>query len=119
MFYGTLKSEVDRICKNGQNILFDVDVVGGSNIKKYYGRKALAVFIQPPSIQELENRLFARSTDRPEDIKERIAKAEHELSYVYLFDSIIINDKLEVALREAEEIVRQFLEKSHEWKSCN
>lgn len=117
-FYGTLKSEVSRICKNGQNILFDVDVVGGSNIKKYYGEKALAVFIQPPSIKELENRLFARSTDCPEVIKERIEKAEHELTYVNLFDVIIINDKLEVALQEAEEKVRQFLEKNSDWKNC-
>ena len=118
-FYGTLKSEVDRICKNGQNILFDVDVEGGSNIKKYYGDKALAVFIQPPSIKELENRLLARSTDCLEVIKERIAKAEHELSYVHLFDIIIINDKLEEALREAEEKVRQFLAESSDLKRCD
>ena len=117
--YGTLKSEVDRICKNGQNILFDVDVVGGSNIKKYYGEKALAVFIQPPSIQELENRLIARSTDHIKVIKSRIAKAEHELSYANLFDIIIINDRLEDAFSEAEDKVRQFLEKSPDWKNCN
>jgi guanylate kinase len=116
-FYGTLKSEVDRICKNGQNILFDVDVVGGSNIKKFYGEKALAVFIQPPSIKELENRLIARSTDCLEVIKERISKAEHELTYVNLFDVVIINDKLEVALQEAEEKVREFLDKSSELKN--
>jgi guanylate kinase len=117
-FYGTLKSEVDRICKNGQNILFDVDVVGGSNIKKSYGEKALAVFIQPPSIKELENRLLARSTDCLEVIKQRIAKAEHELTYVNLFDVIIINDKLEDAYKEAEEKVRQFLEESTDLKNC-
>jgi guanylate kinase len=110
-FYGTLKSEVERISQNGQNILFDIDVVGGSNIKKYYGDKALAVFVQPPSIKELENRLMTRSTDQPEVIKERIAKAEHEMGYIGLFDIIIINDKLEVALREAEEKIRYFLEK--------
>lgn len=117
-FYGTLKSEVDRICKNGQNILFDVDVVGGSNIKKYYGEKALAVFIQPPSIKELENRLLARSTDCIDVIKERIAKAEHELTYVHLFDIIIINDQLEAALHEAEEKIREFLERSPDRKNC-
>jgi guanylate kinase len=117
-FYGTLKSEVNRICKNGQNILFDVDVVGGSNIKKYYGEKALAVFIKPPSLIELENRLLARSTDCPEMIRERIAKAEHELTYVNLFDIIIINDQLENALQEAEVNVRKFLDKSPDWKSC-
>jgi guanylate kinase len=110
-FYGTLKSEVERISQNGQNILFDIDVVGGSNIKKYYGDKALAVFVQPPSIKELENRLMTRSTDQPEVIKERIAKAEQEMGYIGLFDIIIINDKLEVALREAEEKIRYFLEK--------
>ncbi len=108
-FYGTLKSEVDRICKNGQNILFDVDVVGGSNIKKYYKDKALAVFIQPPSIKELEKRLLTRSTDCLEVIKSRLAKAEHELTYVNLFDIVIINDKLEEALQEAEEKIIQFL----------
>jgi guanylate kinase len=117
-FYGTLKSEVDRICKNGQNILFDVDVIGGSNIKKYYGEKALAVFIQPPSIKELENRLFARSTDCDEVIRQRIAKAEHELSYASLFDVIIINDKLDAALREAEEKVRTFLSENSKLKNC-
>lgn len=113
-FYGTLKSEVDRILKNGQNILFDIDVAGGSNIKKYYGEKALAVFVQPPSIQELENRLIGRSTDDPEVIRERIAKAEYEMGYTVLFDLIIINDKLEDALREAEEKIGQFLEKNRD-----
>ena len=111
-FYGSLKSEVDRICKNGQNILFDVDVVGGSNIKKFYGERALAVFIQPPSIKELENRLISRSTDCMEVIKQRIAKAEYELTFVNLFDIVIINDQLEVALQEAEEKVRTFLERN-------
>ena len=109
-FYGTLKSEVERILENGQNILFDIDVVGGSNIKKYFGVRALAVFIQAPSVQELENRLVNRSTDHPEVIKERIAKAEHEMSFVHLFDVVIVNDILEVALAEAEGKVRQFLE---------
>ncbi len=113
-FYGTLKSEVDRISKNGQNILFDIDVEGGSNIKKVYGEKALAVFVRAPSIKELENRLIERSTDHPEVIKERVAKAAHEMGYIDLFDIIIINDKLEDALQEAEVKVRQFLEKAVE-----
>jgi guanylate kinase len=113
-FYGSLKSEVDRICKNGQNILFDVDVVGGSNIKKFYGEKALAVFIQPPSIKELENRLISRSTDCMEVIKQRIAKAEYELTFVNLFDIVIINDQLKDALQEAEEKVRKFLDGSRD-----
>jgi guanylate kinase len=113
-FYGTLKSEVDRIFQNGQNILFDIDVEGGSSIKKHYGEKALAVFVQPPSIKELENRLIERSTDPPEVIRERIAKAEHEMSYIGMFDLIIINDKLGEALQEAEDKVRKFLENSPE-----
>ena len=108
-FYGTLKSEVERISKNGQNILFDIDVVGGSNIKKFYGEKALAVFVQAPSIAELKNRLLSRSTDHPEVIDARIAKAELEMSYVHFFDIVIINDKLEDALCEAEEKVVRFL----------
>ena len=108
-FYGTLKSEVSRILGNGQNILFDVDVVGGSNIKKYYGDRALAFFIQPPSITELENRLIARSTDDKEVIRKRVEKAARELAYAPLFDVIIVNDTLEHALQEAEEKVRAFL----------
>jgi len=110
-FYGTLKSEVDRICKNGQNMLFDVDVVGGSNIKKYYGDKALAIYIQPPSIHDPENRLITRSADCVEVIKSQVTKTEHELSSIDLFDVIILNDRLEDALREAEEKVSRFLEK--------
>ena len=108
-FYGTLKSEVDRICKKGENILFDVDVVGGSNIKKYYGDRALAVFVQPPSIEELENRLITRSTDNKEMIIKRVEKARHELGYSGLFDLIIVNDQLEDAFREAEEKIREFI----------
>ena len=108
-FYGTLKSEVERISQNGQNILFDIDVVGGSNIKKFYGERALAVFVQAPSIEELKRRLENRSTDRPEIIMQRIEKAEQEMSYVGLFDVIIVNDQLNKALLEAEEKVRQFL----------
>ncbi len=108
-FYGSLKSEVERLLANGQNVLFDVDVVGGSNIKKHYGSLALALFIQPPSITELEKRLIARSTDGDEVIRKRIAKAEHELAYAPLFDVIIVNDTLEHALKEAEERVNEFL----------
>ncbi len=108
-FYGTLKSEVERILRNGQNILFDIDVVGGSNIKKFFGDKALAVLIKAPTIEDLKSRLVNRSTDRPEVIEKRIAKAEHEMSYVDLFDVVIVNDKLEDALIEAEAKVVQFL----------
>lgn len=108
-FYGTLKSEVDRITANGNNVIFDVDVVGGLNIKKYYEDKALAVFIQPPSVEELENRLRGRSTDSEEVIRNRVDKFIYELSYANRFDTIIVNDKLEDALTEAEETLKKFL----------
>ena len=104
-FYGTLKSEVERI------LIFDVDVVGGLNIKKYYGNQALALFIQPPSIQALEQRLKNRATDTPEVIAHRIAKAEYELSFAPKFDKIIVNDILEKAQEEAYRSIRQFLDK--------
>jgi guanylate kinase len=108
-FYGSLKSEVEKILGSGLNILFDVDVVGGSNIKKYFGDRALAFFIQPPSITELEKRLIARSTDVHDVIKERVEKATRELAYAPLFDVIIINDTLEHALQEVDEKVKDFL----------
>lgn len=108
-FYGSLKSEVEKILGSGQNIIFDVDVVGGSNIKKYYGDRALAFFIQPPSLTELEKRLIARSTDVHDVIKERVEKAARELTYAPLFDVIIINDTLENALQEVDDKVKDFL----------
>lgn len=108
-FYGTLKSEVDRITEKGNNVIFDVDVVGGLNIKKFYEDKALAIFIQPPSVEELENRLRGRSTDSEEVIKNRVDKFIYELSFAERFDTIIINDKLEDALIEAEETLTKFL----------
>lgn len=107
--YGTLKSEVERIRDLGKNVIFDVDVVGGLNIKKYYGDEALAVFVQPPSIEELRNRLTGRSTETEDKIQMRIAKAEHELSFAKDFDVIIVNDKLEKAFEDAENILSQFL----------
>ena len=91
-FYGTLKSEVDRITEKGNNVIFDVDVVGGLNIKKFYEDKALAVFIQPPSVEELENRLRGRSTDSEEVIRNRVDKFIYELSYAKRFDTIIVNE---------------------------
>nr|WP_319572092.1 guanylate kinase [uncultured Draconibacterium sp.] len=107
--YGTLKSEVERIREQGKNVVFDVDVVGGLNIKKYYGDEALAVFVQPPSVEELRNRLVGRSTDSEEKIAMRVAKAEHELSFAPQFDVVIINDKLEDAFVETEKIISEFL----------
>lgn len=108
-FYGTLKSEVDRIREQGNNVIFDVDVVGGTNIKKYYQEEALAVFIQPPSIEELENRLRNRNTDSDEVIAQRVDKFKFELAFSDQFDTIIVNDKLKDALQEAEATLTKFL----------
>lgn len=109
-FYGTLKAEVERILNEGKNVIFDVDVVGGCNIKKYYGSQALSVFIQPPSIETLRQRLEGRGTDTLEVIKNRVAKAEFELGFACKFDAIIVNDDLEKAQRETLKIVKQFVE---------
>lgn len=108
-FYGTLKCEVERIWAEGHTVLFDVDVVGGLNIKKIFGDQALSVFIQPPSVDVLEQRLAGRGTDAPEKIAERISKAEFEMSFAGQFDAVIVNDCLEDALCEAEKTVRNFL----------
>ena len=110
-FYGTLKSEVERILNEGDNVIFDVDVVGGCNIKHYYGERALSVFIQPPSIEELRKRLVGRGTDTPEVIESRIAKAEYELSFADKFDTVVINDDLETAKAKALQVVQDFLAK--------
>jgi len=110
-FYGTLKSEVERIRNNGKHVIFDVDVVGGCNIKKYYGDEALAIFVQPPSVEELRNRLVCRSTDAPEVIEKRVAKAEYELTFADKFDVILVNDELDKACRKAEQYVLEFINK--------
>jgi guanylate kinase len=107
-YYGTLVSEVKRIWEKGNIIVFDIDVEGGVNLKKHYGENALAVFIQPPSIGELKNRLISRGTDCLEAIEKRVAKAEKELTYAEKFDIILVNDNLETALKEAEKIVSDF-----------
>jgi len=109
-FYGSLKSEVERLCKNGKNVVFDVDVKGGLNIKAHYGDDALAVFVMPPDIQQLKKRLLARSTDNQEAIKTRIEKAKYEMSFSDKFDVVIINNDLNTALSEAENIVEKFLQ---------
>ncbi len=108
-FYGTLKSQVENQLNAGQNVIFDVDVVGGCNIKQFYGDRALSVFIQPPSIEELRRRLEGRGTDTPEVIESRIAKAEYELSFAPKFDVVIVNDDLETAKAEALRVIREFL----------
>lgn len=107
--YGTLKSEVDRICNQGKNVIFDVDVVGGLNIKKHFGDRALAIFVQPPSVEELRVRLQNRQTETEEKIAMRIAKAEYEMTFAPQFDVIVVNQNLETAVNEAEKLVRDFL----------
>ena len=110
-FYGTLKSQVEAQAERGENVVFDVDVKGGCTIKKYYGDRALSVFIQPPSVEELRKRLVGRATDAPEVIEQRLAKAEYELTFADKFDKVIINDDLDVAKAEAYQIVSEFLKK--------
>jgi guanylate kinase len=107
-YYGTLKSEVERIWAKGNIIVFDIDVKGGVNLKKLYGENAVAVFIQPPSVEELRNRLIGRGTDSAEAIERRVAKAEEELTYASKFDIVLINDKLDEAFLTAEKIVEEF-----------
>lgn len=108
-FYGTQKSEVNRIWEAGRHALFDIDVVGGLNLKKEYGEKALSVFIKPPSLKELEQRLLARGTDDAGALKNRLGKAKYEMGFSHQFDHVIVNDSLEKALAEAESLVRNFL----------
>lgn len=110
-FYGTLKKEVERITSAGRNVIFDVDVVGGINIKRYYAEKALSMFIQPPSIEALRNRLVGRATDTPEVIESRLAKAEFELSFASQFDVVVVNDDLSVAQTKAYQMIKEFIER--------
>jgi len=111
-FYGTLKSEVERIWANGKHVIFDVDVVGGMNIKNYYNEKALAIFIMPPSVEELENRLQRRDTETQESLKKRIAKAEHEMTFADKFDTIVVNTVLEDAVSETKLKTKNFLKEN-------
>ena len=108
-YYGTLKSEVERIWNNGDAIIFDVDVKGGVNLKKYFGDRALSVFIQAPSVEVLRQRLVSRATDSPEAIERRVAKAAEEMTYADKFDHIIVNDDLQKAYADAEKLVDDFL----------
>ena len=110
-YYGTLKEQVEKQLEKGQNVVFNVDVVGGCNIKSFYGERALSVFIQPPSIEELRHRLESRGTDAAEVIESRIAKAEYELGFAPRFDRIIVNDDLETAKTEALNTIKEFLGK--------
>ena len=108
-FYGTLTSQVEKQLAEGQNVVFDVDVKGGVNLKRIFGDKALSVFIKPPSIQELERRLIGRGTDSAEAIAKRVGKAAEELTYEDRFDRVLINDNLEDAFKEASDIVEDFI----------
>lgn len=108
-FYGTLKNQVERQLEAGQNVVFDVDVKGGCNIKQFYGDRALSIFIQPPSVDELRRRLVSRATDDAEQIERRLAKAEEEMSYATRFDKILVNDNLETAKAEAVSLLKEFL----------
>ncbi|MDA3953648.1 MAG: guanylate kinase [Bacteroidales bacterium] len=111
-FYGTLKTELERIWNKGKHVIFDVDVIGGLNIKKKYPEKALSIFVMPPSIEELEERLKLRSTDSFKDIEVRLNKAKEELSFANEFDLVIINDELEKAIHESEKAVKEFINHS-------
>ncbi len=110
-FYGTLKSQVEMQSARGENVVFDVDVKGGCRIKEYYGDRALSVFIQPPSVDELRRRLEGRGTDAPEVIEDRLARAAYELTFAPRFDKVVINDDLDKATGEALAAVAEFLSK--------
>ena len=110
-FYGTLRSEIERIWKKGKSVIFDIDVEGGLHLKRKYDGQALAIFVQPPSLEILKERLTGRGTDSSEKLKERFAKAEKELNYAPQFDIILKNNDLQTACEEAEELVSEFLDK--------
>ncbi|MBR2298581.1 MAG: guanylate kinase [Bacteroidales bacterium] len=108
-YYGTLKSEIERIWAKGHTILFDIDVKGGVNIKRIFGDAALAVFVKAPSVEELRSRLVGRGTDTPEAIEKRVAKAEEELTYEKYFDVVLVNDDLSTSLAQAEGLIDSFV----------
>lgn len=110
-FYGTLRSEVERLWQTGKSVIFDLDVLGGLNLKKQFGRDAMAIFIMPPSVKELENRLRNRSTETEEKIRVRLARAKEELARSNEFDALVVNDNLELAISETEKLIRSFLKK--------
>jgi guanylate kinase len=109
-FYGTLRSEIEQIWENGHTVIFDVDVIGGLNLKRFFGANALAVFVQPPSYDELEKRLRYRSTETEEKIQQRMAKAKAELAKAVEFDVVLVNDTLEHAIEKATELVHNFIQ---------
>ncbi len=111
-FYGTLKSQVDTQTQRGENVLFDVDVKGGCHIKEFYGSRALSIFVQPPSVDELRRRLISRGTDSAEAIEQRVGKAAYELTFAPRFDHVVVNDDLEQAKAEVYRLVSQFVANS-------
>lgn len=108
-FYGTLKQQVENQLQKGENVVFDLDVKGGCNIKRFYGDRALSIFIQPPSVDALRQRLVGRATDAPEVIEDRLARASYELTFAPQFDRVVVNDDLDKAKAETLAIVREFL----------
>ncbi|MEE0870234.1 MAG: guanylate kinase [Bacteroidaceae bacterium] len=108
-YYGTLKSQVEEQLESGKNVIFDIDIKGGINVKKFFGDRALSLFIQPPSVEELRKRLVGRATDSAEQIEERLAKAEYEMSFAPQFDQIIVNDDLDTAKADTLKTIRNFL----------
>ncbi|NJB84042.1 guanylate kinase [Wenyingzhuangia aestuarii] len=110
-FYGTLKSEITRIWAEGKHVIFDIDVVGGLNIKKQFPKETLAIFVQPPSLEEMERRLRGRATETEEKIKMRVAKAAQEMDFAKKFDTVLINNDLSVAKQDAYNMVSEFIKK--------
>lgn len=108
-FYGTLRSEIEARTAAGSNVILDIDVKGGVNVKRLFGSKAISIFIMPPSVEELERRLTGRATDSPEAIAERIGKAEYELTFAGDFDHVVVNDNLSEAVDRAERLITDFL----------
>jgi guanylate kinase len=109
-YYGTLRSEVVRIWEKGEHAVFDIDVIGGLNLKKEFGKQACAIFVSPPNLEELENRLRSRNTDDEDSLQKRLGKAEYEMTFAKDFDHILVNDTLEQTLQEAERLVKDFIE---------
>ncbi len=110
-FYGTLKSEIARICNSGHNVILDIDVKGGMNVKKLYGDNAISIFIMPPSVEELRRRLEGRGTDSPEVIDQRVGKAEYEISFADKYDHQVINDDLQTAIEQTKDLIERFIAK--------
>lgn len=111
-FYGTLKSEISRIVNDGHNVILDIDVKGGVNVKRIYGDNAISIFIKPPSLESLRDRLTGRATDSSEAIEQRLAKAEYELSFAQDFDHVIVNDNLAQAIDEVDSTIKAFVVKN-------